>query len=33
MIKKGQKLKGFQFDKDNSANVTWEEVMTKYIGV
>jgi len=33
MIKKGQKLKGFQFDKDNSARVGWEEGMLQFIGV
>ena len=33
MIKKGDRIKGFQFDKDNSARVGWEEAMSKYIGV
>jgi hypothetical protein len=33
MIKKGDRIKGFQFDKDNSARVGWEEKMSKYIGV
>jgi hypothetical protein len=33
MIKKGDRIKGFQFDKDNSARVGWEERMSKYVGV
>ena len=33
MIKKGDRIKGFQFDKDNSARVGWEERMLKYVGV
>jgi len=33
MIKKGDRIKGFRFDKDNSARVGWEEGMSKYIGV
>jgi hypothetical protein len=33
MIKKGDRIKGFQFDKDNSARVGWEESMSQYIGV
>jgi len=33
MIKKGDKIKGFQFDKDNSARVGWEKAMLQYVGV
>jgi hypothetical protein len=33
MIKKGQKVKGFQFDKDNSAHLSWNESMSQFIGV
>jgi hypothetical protein len=33
MIKKGDKIKGFQFDKDNSANVNCGEAMLQFIGV
>ena len=33
MIKKGNKIKGFRFDKKNSANVPWSESMAQYIGV
>jgi hypothetical protein len=29
----GQKVKGFQFDKDNSARVGWVEGMLQFIGV
>lgn len=33
MIKKGDKIKGFQFDNDNSARVGWEKAMLQYVGV
>ena len=33
MIKKGDRIKGFQFSKDNSARVGWEEGMLQFIGV
>lgn len=33
MIKKGDRIKGFQFDKDNSARVGWEKAMLQYVGV
>lgn len=33
MIKKGDKIKGFQFDKDNSARVGWKEAMLQFVGV
>jgi len=32
-IEKGQKIKGFRFDKENSANVAWDESMARFIGV
>ena len=33
MIKKGTKVKGFRFDKENSANVPWSESKAQFIGV
>lgn len=33
MIKKGTKVKGFRFDKENSANVPWGESKAQFIGV
>jgi hypothetical protein len=33
MIKKGTKIKGFRFDKENSANVPWSESKAQFIGV
>ena len=33
MIEKGHKIKGFRFDKENSANVPWTESMVQFIGV
>lgn len=33
MIEKGKKIKGFRFDKVNSANIKWDESMAQFIGV
>ena len=33
MIKKGDKIKGYRFESNNSANVMWDPEMSKYIGV
>jgi hypothetical protein len=33
MIEKGTKVKGFRFDKENSANVPWSESKAQFIGV
>ena len=33
MIEKGTKIKGFRFDKENSANVPWTESKAQFIGV
>ena len=33
MIEKGQKVKGFRFDELNSAHLSWDDAMSKYIGV
>lgn len=33
MIEKGCKVRGFRFDKENSANVPWTESKAQFIGV
>lgn len=33
MIKKGTKIKGFRFGKENSANIPWTESKAQFIGV
>jgi hypothetical protein len=33
MIRKGQKIRGFRFGKENSANLIWSESMERFVGV
>ena len=33
MIKKGDRIKGFRFENNNSALVRWDDAMSKYVGV